>query len=218
MRTNSYIVRSCGFTGWWDRLLLGACFRSSQPVVRNYGPECVVVSAIVLTLVPVCYGSGLQRGKGSVGNVRSNIHVDRGLIDCARYIRNQPPADAVVQDSQLDKLLIVGGLTDRPSFAARVDEWTRQSKAFRESGYQEQLGKLQRLQQADKHSGFAAQRPRNGDPLVRGSSRRSQRLASRVSRSTGIRVQRLSSLRYAALFRSAWLIFAGHVAVARRFY
>ena len=108
----------------------------------------VVVSVIILTLVPVCYGSGLQRGKGFVGNVRSSIHVDRGLIDCARYVRNQPPADAIVEDSQLDKFLIVGGLSDRPSFAARVDEWTRQSKAFRESGYQEQLAKLQRLQQA----------------------------------------------------------------------
>jgi len=108
----------------------------------------VVVSSIALTLVPVCDGSGLQRGKGSVGNVRSSIRVDRGLIDCARYISDQPPADAVVQDSQLDKFLIVGGLTDRPSFAARVDEWTRQSKVFRESGYREQLGKLQRLQQA----------------------------------------------------------------------
>ena len=106
-----------------------------------------IVSAIVLILVPVCYGFGLQRGKGSVGNVRSNIHVDRGLIDCARYIRDQPPADAVVQDSQLDRFLIVGGLTDRPSFAARVDEWTRQSKVFRDS-YQGQLGKLQKLQEA----------------------------------------------------------------------
>src|SRR6185369_13741440 len=121
--------------------------RRPQPWTR-----VVVVSAIILTLVPVCYGSGLQRGKGSVGNVRSNVHVDRGLIDCARYIRNQPPADAIVQDSQLDKLLIVGGLTDRPSFAARVDEWTRQSKAFRESGYKERLGKLQRLQQAENIS------------------------------------------------------------------
>ena len=108
----------------------------------------VVVGAIVLTVVPLCYGSGLQRGKGLVGNVRSGIPVDRGLVDCARYIRNQPPADAVVEDSQLDKFLIVGGLTDRPSFAARVDEWTRQSKVFRESGYQEQLAKLKRLQQA----------------------------------------------------------------------
>jgi hypothetical protein len=110
--------------------------------------RAVAVSGIVLTLVPVCYGSGLQRGKGSVGNVRSNVHVDRGLLDCARYIRNEPPANAVVQDSQLDKLLVIGGLTDRPSFAARVDEWTRQSRVFRESGYQEQLRKLQRLQQA----------------------------------------------------------------------
>jgi hypothetical protein len=110
--------------------------------------RAAVVSAIILTVVPVYYGAGLQRGKGSVGNVRFGIHVDRGLIECARYIRSQPPADAVVQDSQLDKFLIVGGLSDRPSFAARVDEWTRQSKAFRESGYQEQLEKLKRLQQA----------------------------------------------------------------------
>jgi hypothetical protein len=110
--------------------------------------RAAVVSAIILTLVPLCYGSGLQRGKWTVGNVRSNIHVDRDLIDCARYIRNQPPVDAVVQDSQLDKFLVLGGLSDRPSFAARVDEWTRQSKAFRESGYREQLGKLQKLRQA----------------------------------------------------------------------
>jgi hypothetical protein len=110
--------------------------------------RAVVISAIILTLVPICYGSGLQRGKGSVGNVRSSVHVGRGLIDCARYIKNQSPDNAVVQDSQLDKFLIVGGLSDRPTFAARVDEWTRQSKVFRESGYQEQLGKLQSLQQA----------------------------------------------------------------------
>jgi hypothetical protein len=110
--------------------------------------RAVVVSSIALILVPLCYGSGLQRGKGSVGNMRSSTRVDRGLIDCARYIRNQAPADALVQDSHLDKLLIVGGLTDRPSFAARVDEWTRLSRSFRESPYQEQLRKLQRLQQA----------------------------------------------------------------------
>jgi len=129
-------------------LAAGRLFSMLAPRSPQLWTRAVVVSAVVLTLVPVCYGLGLQGGKGSVGNVRSNIHVDRGLIDCARYIRNQRPADAIVQDSQLDKLLVVGGLTDRPSFAARVDEWTRQSKAFRESGYREQLGKLQKLRQA----------------------------------------------------------------------
>ena len=92
---------------------------------------------------------GVTAWQRLLGNVRSSIHVDRGLIDCARYIRNRPPVDAVVQDSQLDKFLILAGLDERPSFAARVDEWTRQSKVFRESAYQEQLGKLQRLQQAN---------------------------------------------------------------------
>ena len=115
---------------------------------RQLWTRAVVVSSIALTLIPVCYGSGLQRGKGSVGNMRSSTRVDRGLIHCARYIRNQPPADALVQDSHLDKLLILGGLSERPSFAARVDEWTRLSRSFRESPYQEQIRKLQRLQQA----------------------------------------------------------------------
>ena len=108
----------------------------------------IAVSAIALMLVPVCYGSGLQHGKGSVGNLRSSMRVDRGLIDCALYIRSQPPADAVVQDSQLDKFLTLGGLSERPSFTARLEEWTRPSKVFRESPYREQLRKLQTLQQA----------------------------------------------------------------------
>jgi len=110
--------------------------------------RAVVVSAVALTVVPVCYGSGLQRGKGSVGNVRSSIRVDRGLIDCAHYIRRQPPVDAVVQDSHLDELLILGGLSERPSFAARLDLWNRASKAFRESPYQEHLRKLHSLEEA----------------------------------------------------------------------
>ncbi len=54
--------------------------------------------------------------------MHSSIRVDRGLIECARYIRSQPPADAVVQDSHLDKFLILGGLSERPSFAARLDD------------------------------------------------------------------------------------------------
>jgi hypothetical protein len=108
----------------------------------------IVVSIIVLTLLPVCYGSGLQRGKWLGENVHSHFRVDRGLIECARYIRSQPPINAVVQDSHLDEWLTLSGLSERPSFAARVDIWTRVSKAFRESPYKEQLHKLQSLQHA----------------------------------------------------------------------
>jgi hypothetical protein len=110
--------------------------------------RAVVVSAVALTLIPVCYGSGLQRGKWRGGNQNSWLPVDRGLVECAQYIRSQPPVDAVVQDSHLDKRLILGGLSERPSFAARLDLWNRASKAFRESPYQEQLRKLQSLEQA----------------------------------------------------------------------
>jgi hypothetical protein len=103
---------------------------------------------ILLTLVPICYGFGLQHGKWSGGNVRSGLHVDAGLVDCAGYIRRQPPTDAVVQDSGSDKFAVLAGLAERPSFAARVDMWIRLSKAFREAPYQEHLKKLERLQHA----------------------------------------------------------------------
>jgi hypothetical protein len=110
--------------------------------------KVVVVSTVALTLLPVCYGSGLQHGKSSAGNVHSGLRVDRGLIDCAHYIRSQLPTNAVAQDSHLDKFLILAGLSERPSFAARLDIWTRASAAFRESPYREQLRNLQSLQQA----------------------------------------------------------------------
>src|SRR5262249_20160113 len=45
--------------------------------------------------------------------------------------------------------------------------------------------------------------------LVRGSPRRSERLAARVSRSTGIRIKRVSCLRHAALFGFARVILWG---------
>ena len=110
--------------------------------------KVLVGTGILLTLVPICYGSGLQRGKWSGGGVRSGLHVDTGLVDCAEYIRRESPANAVVQDSESDKFAVLAGLAERPSFAARVDMWIRLSKAFREASYREQLSKLQRLQHA----------------------------------------------------------------------
>lgn len=109
----------------------------------------IAVGILALMLVPVWYGSGLQRGKWSGrGGVLSSIRVDRGLVDCAHFIRGQPPTNAVAQDSRLDEQLILGGLGERRSFASRLNTWVPASKAFRESPYQEQLKRLQSLQQA----------------------------------------------------------------------
>ena len=109
--------------------------------------KVVCVGAIALTPVPLYYGAGLQLGKWSGANKYSSVLVDRGLMDCAQYIRTQPPTNALVQDSKLDEFLTLAGLAERPSFAARVEGWTRQSQEFRQS-YREQLEKLQRLQEA----------------------------------------------------------------------
>jgi hypothetical protein len=108
----------------------------------------VTVSIVALILVPVRYGSALQLGKWVRANAYSSIRVDRGLVECAHYIRSQPPTNAVAQDSRLDRLLILGGLSERPSFAARLEMWKGVSKVFRESPYQEHLRKLESLQKA----------------------------------------------------------------------
>src|SRR5206468_3349152 len=110
--------------------------------------RAIAVSTVILTLVPLCYGAGLQRGKGARGNVHAGLRVDGGLIDCAHFIRSQPPVDAVAQDSHLDPVLALGALSERRSFAARLEMWKLLSKAFRDSPYQEQLQKLQSLQHA----------------------------------------------------------------------
>jgi hypothetical protein len=108
----------------------------------------IVIGAVVLTLLPMCYGSGLQHGKWSGAGVHSGIRVDLGLVECAHYIQGQSPPNALAQDSRLDELPILGGLGERPSFAARPKFWMRVSKAFRESPYQEQLQRLQNFEQA----------------------------------------------------------------------
>jgi hypothetical protein len=110
--------------------------------------RAIIVSIIALTPVPIFYGAGLQRGRWLGADAFSSLHVDRGLIDCAHYIRGQLPTNAVAQDSQLDELLILAGLAERPSFAARLDVWTSVSNAFRESSYREQLRRLESLQRA----------------------------------------------------------------------
>jgi hypothetical protein len=108
------------------------------------------VGILALLIVPVWYGSGLQRGKWSGAAAHCSVRVDRGLVDCAQYIRGRPPTNALAQDSHLDEspIPVLEALGERRSFAARPRFWIWASKAFRESPYQEQLRKLQTLQQA----------------------------------------------------------------------
>jgi hypothetical protein len=130
-------------------LTAGRLFSMVAAGHRQLATGIVAVSSVVLILVPVRYGSGIQRGNWLGANAYSELRVDRGLVDCAHYIRGQLPISSVAQDSRLDNnYLILEGLSERPSFAARPGWWKWMSKAFRGSRYQEQLRKLQGLQQA----------------------------------------------------------------------
>jgi len=135
---------------WLVASLTAGRLSSMTAQSRLHLPNWAVATAIIaLLLIPARYGSGLQRGKWSGAEVHSHLRVDRGLIDCANYIRSQPPLNAVVQDSKWNEVLpILGALSERPSFAARPEFWIRISKAFRGSPYKEQLRKLHALQQA----------------------------------------------------------------------
>jgi hypothetical protein len=130
-------------------LTAGRLFSMVAADRRQLATRIVAVSSVVLILIPVRYGSGIQRGNWLGANAYSELRVDRGLVDCAHYIRGQPPISSVTQDSRLDNnYLILEGLSERPAFAARPEWWKWMSKAFKGSRYQEQLQKLHGLQQA----------------------------------------------------------------------
>jgi hypothetical protein len=149
VRSSELIHRPFVWTYWLVSSLTAGRLFSMLAGARPHLPTwAIAVGILALMLGPVWCGPGLQRGKWLGGNVHSHLRVDRGLIDCARYIRSQPSTDAVAQDSHLDNFLILSALSERPAFAARPDLWKGVSKAFRDSTYQDQLLKLERLQQA----------------------------------------------------------------------
>jgi hypothetical protein len=129
-------------------LTAGRLFSVAAGIRPQLSTWAVAVSILALLLIPARLGSGLERGKWLGADLHSNLVVDRGLVDCANFIQGQPPSNAVAQDSRLDEFLVLAGLGERPSFAARPELWIRVSRAFRESPYQKQLRKLKSLQQA----------------------------------------------------------------------
>jgi hypothetical protein len=151
LRSSELIHRPFVWAYWLVSSLTAGRLFSMLAAGRPQLPTwAVAVGIFALMLVPAWYGFGLQRGKWSGAGAHSDLRVDRGLVDCAHYIRRQPPAKAVTQDSHLDELPvpILSGLSERPSFAARPRFWLWVSKAFRESPYQEQLRRLRSLAQA----------------------------------------------------------------------
>jgi hypothetical protein len=151
LRSSELIHRPFVWAYWLVASLTAGRLFSVAAARRPHLPTwAIAVGILALMLGPVWCGSGLQRGKWSGAGRHSSLRVDRGLVDCAHYIRGQSPADAVTQDSRLDELPvpILSGLSERPSFAARPRFFVWVNKAFRESPYQEQLRKLRSLEQA----------------------------------------------------------------------
>jgi hypothetical protein len=130
------IHRPFVWTYWLVASLTARClFSIAAEQCLRFATAIVIVSIVALMLVPARYGSGLQPGKWPRAKAYSSLRLDRGLVECAHYIRSQPPTNAVAQDSHLERFLILGGLSERPSFAARPEIWKFGSKAFRESPY-----------------------------------------------------------------------------------
>jgi hypothetical protein len=149
LRTSELIHRPFVWAYWLVGSLTAGRLFSLLAAGRPPLPAwAVAVSLVALLWVPAWYGSGIERGKWPGAKAHSSLRVDRGLVDCASYVRSQSPIDAVAQDSHLDPVLTLGALSERRSFAARLEMWKLASKAFRDSPYQEQLLKLQSLQQA----------------------------------------------------------------------
>jgi hypothetical protein len=149
LRSSELIHRPFVWTYWLvSSLTAGRLLSMAAERGLRFATAIVIVSIVALMVVPARYGSGLQPGKWPGAKAYSSLRLDRGLVECAHYIRSQPPTNAVAQDSRLEKFSILSGLSERPSFAARLEMWKAVSKAFRESPYQEQLQKVQSLQKA----------------------------------------------------------------------
>lgn len=149
LRSSELIHRPFVWTYWLVGSLTAGRLFSMLAGTRLQLPTWVApVTVAGLLLLAVRYGSGLQRGNWSGAAGYSSLRLNRGLVECAHYIRGQLPTTATAQDSHFDRFLALGALSERRSFAARPEVWKGVSKAFRDSPYQEQLRKLQRLQQA----------------------------------------------------------------------
>jgi hypothetical protein len=149
LRSTELIHRPFVWTYWLVSSLTAGRAFSMLAGTRLQVPTWVAPITIAgLLPVAVWYGSGVQHGSWGGAAGFSSPRVDRGLVECAQYIRGQLPTNAIAQDAHFDNLLVLSGLSERPSFAARPELWKVVSKAFRDSAYQKQLGKLQALQQA----------------------------------------------------------------------
>ena len=133
---------------YWIVATLTAGYLYSLLFARRSWTACLLL-ALLFLIVPVYCGRGLQRGKWPAAASHYDVRVDRGLVDSAAFVRRQPPANALVQDSDLEAWYpVLDGLSERGSFAGRPRFWAKISKAFRDSNYRKQLALLHNLDSA----------------------------------------------------------------------
>jgi hypothetical protein len=102
-----------------------------------------------LLAVPAALGGTVQHQGTTWGPEFLNVKLPRGFVACARFLRGQAPANALVQDSDIgEQSHILGSLAQRRSFLARPDEWERVGKRFGSGSCAEARRQLERLKQA----------------------------------------------------------------------
>ena len=99
----------------------GRAFAPFQQSGRDWERAPVLV-AFALLLVPLQLGHHVQSPRISWMRRYTNVEVPRGLVDCARFLRQSTRADAVIQDSRPDESAILGALAERRSYLARPRE------------------------------------------------------------------------------------------------
>ena len=100
----------------WGRA--ATLLRGLRPLRTVVNPVTVVVPCLLLLAVPFWLGRGLQKGRYYWSPQFCNIRVDQGLFDCAAFLRTRTHLEDIVQDSEEDKHLVLGGLSERREFFA----------------------------------------------------------------------------------------------------
>ena len=109
----------------WGRA--ATLLRGLRPLRAVVNPVTVVVPCLLLLAVPFWLGRGLQKGRYYWSPQFCNIRVDQGLFDCAEFLRTRIHLEDIVQDSEGDERLVLGGLSERREFVAYRTLATREA-------------------------------------------------------------------------------------------
>lgn len=101
----------------WIGGAVGATLEGSR-IPSRIAQRGIIALAGVLMLVPAYFGRGVQSLEAMART--SPVRVPTSLLEVASYLRNHGPGDDVFQDSQFDRIYVIGAMAERRPFVSHT--------------------------------------------------------------------------------------------------